>query len=83
MVRSVGPDGESGCVRTVMTALFRLWLAALVLALTVVVGDLQPVRWLRAHSVWVIVPFAVLTLAILTVDFADYLLTRPDRRGRL
>ena len=83
MTRSVAPDAEAGCVRTVMTALFRLWLTALVLALTVVVGDLRPVRWLRTHSVWVVVPFAVLTVAMLTVDFALYFLTRSDRRGRL
>jgi hypothetical protein len=65
-----------------MTALFRLWLTALVLALTVAAGDLQPVRWLRAHSVWVIVPFAVLTVAMLTVDFALWGLTRPTWRRR-
>ena len=82
MTRFVAPDGQPGCVRTVLTLLYRLWLTGLVLALTVVAGDLQPVRWLRAHSVWVIVPFAVLTVAMLTVDFALWGLTRQTRRPR-
>jgi len=82
VTRSEVADGQSGCVRTVLAALYRLWLAGLALSLTVVAGDLQPVRWLRAHSALVVLPFAVLTVAMLAVEFALWALTRPARRPR-
>ena len=82
MTRSAAADGQSGCVRLVLAILYRLWLAGVALCVTVLAGDLQPVRWLRAHIVWVILPFAELTVAMLAVELALWVLTRPTHRPR-